>query len=87
MPETNDSKKGLQLLCQINDNNFVLFTANSSTRDKGISVFLNLGCQTAVNLDGGGSVALLYKSRASSSIDTIMGNGRNLSEVAYFSEK
>lgn len=86
MPESNESKIGLQLICQINDNNFALFTSSNSARNTGIEVFLNLGCKTAVNLDGGGSVALLFKSSTSSSFETIVGNGRSLPEAGYFSE-
>jgi len=86
MPGSNSSNKGLQLICQINDNNFVLFTSTSSTRNTAINKFLDLGCQTAVNLDGGGSVALLYKDKNSSDIKTVTGNNRSLPEVAYFSE-
>ena len=86
MPGSNDGKKGLQLLCQINDNNFALFTSASETRNKAIDVFMNLGCKTAVNLDGGGSVALLFKSANSNKIEVIVGNNRSLPEVGYFSE-
>jgi len=86
MPGGNETPKGLQLFCQINDNNFVLFTSGNETRNKGINLFLNLGCKTAVNLDGGGSIALIFKSSNSSQIDTIVGNGRSLPEVGYFSE-
>ena len=67
--------------------NFVFYTTQSGTRDQAIGIFMNLGCKTAVNLDGGGSVALLYKGRSSSAIETITGNGRHLTEVGYFSEK
>ena len=86
MPGDNEGKKGLQMLCQINNNNFVLFTSSNESRNTGINIFYDLGCQTAVNLDGGGSVALLFKSSNSSSIETIVGNGRSLPEVGYFSE-
>ena len=47
---------------------------------------LNLNCQTGTNLDGGGSIALLYQPSGSTSISTITGNGRSLTEVGYFSE-
>ena len=86
MPQSNNSKKGLQLFCQINENNFALFTARQETRNKGIEVFLSIGCKTAVNLDGGGSIALVYKPKGSSKIETIIGNGRDLPEAGYFSE-
>ena len=86
MPGGNNDLKGLQLLCQINDNNFVLFTAGNATRNTGINKFLELGCKTAVNLDGGGSVALIYKEKGSNEINTVIGNARSLPEVGYFSE-
>ena len=89
MPKGNDAKKGLQLICQINDNNFVLFTSNNSTRNIGIDVFLQLGCQTAVNLDGGGSVRLYYKEKGSSSFKSVIigsDGGRQFPEIGYFTE-
>ena len=86
MPGSNTENKGLQLLCQINDNNFALFTAKSEKRNTAINLFMKLGCQTAVNLDGGGSVALLYKSSKSNNVEVLIGNGRDLPEVGYFSE-
>ena len=86
MPGSNDSTKGLQMICQINSNNFIFYTSKSGTRNQAISLFLEQGCQTAVNLDGGGSVALLYKPSSSTSIETISGNGRSLPEVMYITE-
>ena len=47
---------------------------------------LDLKCYTGSNLDGGGSIALLFKSKSSNSIDTIIGNQRDLTEVGYFSQ-
>ena len=86
MPGNNSTEKGLQLLCQINENNYVLFTASKATRNTGINKFLELGCTTAVNLDGGGSIALVYKDKGTNTIKTIIGNSRSLPEVGYFSE-
>ena len=86
MPGGNNEKEKLQLLCQINNNNFILYTAKNDTRDTGIDLFMNLGCKTAVNLDGGGSTTLLFKSANSNNIEKLIGNSRNLPEVAYFSE-
>ncbi len=86
MPGTNSSKKGLQMMCQVNDNNFVFYTSSSGTRNEAIKIFLNLGCKTAVNLDGGGSVALLFKPSSSSNIETILGNSRSLPEAMYITE-
>jgi len=86
MPGSNSSSKGLQMMCQINDNNFLLFTARNATRNTAISKFLELGCKTAVNLDGGGSVALLYKTKDSKTVQVKTGNGRALPETGYFIE-
>ena len=63
MPGDNEGKKGLQMLCQINNNNFVLFTSSNESRNTGINIFYDLGCQTAVNLDGGGPL-LFYLNQA-----------------------
>lgn len=82
----NKTKIGLQMICQINENNFILFTAGNEAREVGINEFLKLGCQTALNLDGGGSIALLYKKPNSNEIIRVTGNGRQLSEVGYFTE-
>ena len=86
MPGSNFIELDLQLFCQINDNNFVLFTAHNETRENGIYTLLNLGCKTAVNLEGGGSIALLFKSKNSTEIQTLIGNSRRLPEVGYISE-
>lgn len=86
MPGTNNSKKGLQIICQINENNFLLFTSRDETRDKAISEFTKLGCQTAMNFDGGGSIALLYKDKNSNEFKNVIGGNRQLPEVGYFTE-
>lgn len=84
MPGGLNDKKGLQLICQINENNFLLFTSRDETRNKAITEFMNLGCQTAMNLDGGGSVALFYKDKNSTEIVNVIGGSRELPEVGYF---
>ena len=86
MPGSYSQKKGLQLICQINKNNFVLFTSSNESRNNAINLFTKLGCQTAFNLDGGGSIAVIYKSKNSETIKTAIGNNRSLTEVAYFTE-
>ena len=75
-----------QAICQIDNNNFILITGSGLTRQNMIDIMLKANCQTGTNFDGGGSIALLYKSKNSTSIETIIGNGRALSEVGYFSE-
>ena len=86
MPGGYTDKNGLQLLCQINENNFILFTSKNETRNNAITEFTKLGCKTAMNLDGGGSVALFYKDKNSNEIKTVIGGVRQLPEVGYFTE-
>ncbi len=86
MPGGFTDKKGLQIICQINDNNFLLFTSKNETRNKAIDEFTKLGCKTAMNLDGGGSVALFYKDKNSDNIVNVLGGARALPEAGYFTE-
>ena len=83
---TNNQPLRLQLICQINDNNFVVFTSSPVKRSVAINKFAALGCKTAVNLDGGGSIALLYKSKNSKSFKTVIGGARAIAEAGYFTE-
>ena len=78
------SRVGRQAICQINENNFALITGSALNRDDLINIMLSLNCQTGTNLDGGGSLALLYKSSSSNTIETVIGNNRSLTEVGYF---
>ena len=48
---------------------------------------LKANCKTGTNFDGGGSIALLYKAKGSTNIETLIGNGRQLTEVGYFVEE
>ena len=82
----NNAEIGLQLICQINDNNFALFSSSKTTRKNAINVLESIGCQTATNLDGGGSVALMYKEKNSSEFINVIGTGRQMPEVGYFTE-
>ena len=87
MPDPeNNTVESLQMICQINENNFVLFTSTSANRKTAINIFMKLGCITAVNLDGGGSRALLYKEKNSTEFKTITGGSRTLPEAGYFTE-
>ena len=47
---------------------------------------LNLNCKTGANLDGGGSIALIYKEKNSNEIKKVIGDSRSLTEVGYFSD-
>ncbi len=85
MPEPN-TKKNRQAICQVNTNNFILITGWSVNRSDLQNIMIKQNCQIGSNLDGGGSIALFFQNRGSTTISTIIGNGRDLSEVAYFSE-
>lgn len=75
------------VLCQIDRNNFAIFTSNGSHNVNDLnSVLTSLKCQTAINLDGGGSTALLFKSK-NGSLETINGGGRSIVDTLYFFEK
>ena len=75
-----------QAMCQIDKNNFILITGSNLSRTDLINIMLSANCRTGTNFDGGGSIALLYKSKNSNTIETIIGNGRALTEVGYFTE-
>ena len=73
-------------MCQINDNNFVLFTSANENRKVAIDLFVSLGCKTGFNFDGGGSIALIYKPKGSDKFTTVVGGLRELPEAGYFTE-
>ncbi len=75
-----------QAICQIDGNNFLLITGSELSRQDLIDIMLSANCQTGTNFDGGGSIALLFKSKNSTEIEVIIGNNRDLTEVGYFSE-
>ncbi len=75
-----------QAICQVDANNFVLITGSSLTRQKLIDIMLSLNCRTGTNLDGGGSIALIYKEKNSNEIKKVIGDSRSLTEVGYFSD-
>lgn len=75
-----------QAICQVDANNFVLITGTKLTRQNLIDIMLKLNCRTGTNLDGGGSIALLYKQAGSNEIKKVIGDSRSLTEVGYFSD-
>ena len=80
------TQKNRQAFCQVDSNNFILITGAGLSRADLISIMLQNNCKTGTNFDGGGSIALLYKSKNSNTIETIVGNRRALTEVGYFTE-
>lgn len=79
-------------ICQIDENNFVLYVGNSN----GIHAYMKelhdlFGCKIAVNLDGGGSSGMYYKTNKMSSIGEVYeyprDRGRKLADMLYFVEQ
>ncbi|MBO7078273.1 MAG: phosphodiester glycosidase family protein, partial [Bacilli bacterium] len=59
-------------ICQIDENNFVLYSGHSS----GIHDYMKelhdlFGCKTVVNLDGGGSTGMYYKTKSMTDVGTV----------------
>ena len=58
--------------------------------DKEVKIFAKylkeLGCKTAFNLDGGGSVKLYYKPKGTNDITTLHSTSRKSSTIMYFTE-
>jgi len=79
-------------ICQINENNFILFNNSFSSPRRGFSFvelqkyMLSLGCKYGYNLDGGGSIALMYKEQKSTNPTVVRGNGRRVADILYFHE-
>ena len=73
-------------LCQIDRNNFVLYSAPYGVVMKSTVNYLKrLGCQTAVAFDGGGSVSLYFKDRDKPA-QKIAGGTRDNIEILYVTE-
>jgi len=76
-------------LCQMDSNNFIII-ASGSGRTKNTVAFANmfkkLGCKTAINIDGGGSVNLLWKPRGTNNFKKLKGTSRSRPAVMYFTE-
>ena len=75
-------------VCQIDRNNFILFaTSNGSHNvDNLVSIFSAANCKTAINLDGGGSTAMVFKPKGGS-VEAITGGTRQIVDTFYFTEK
>ena len=74
---------------QLDDNRYVLLVAEGRMEGaKGMSlqeaqqIFLNLGCETAYNLDGGGSTSLYFQGKLINTPSD--GNERSVVDMIYF---
>ena len=74
------------VVCQIDRNNYIMLTMLSHDISELRTILPNLGCKTAFNLDGGGSITLVFKSK-NGNLETIQGGGRSIVDTFYFVEK
>lgn len=76
------------IFCQINTNNFAIVSTTSSDykTNRIKNLLTSLQCDTAVNMDGGGSVALVYKGQ-NETLKVITGGSREVVDTLYFTEK
>ena len=75
------------VLCEVNKNNFVIYSGGSSSFGSIASELKNqYGCTIAVNLDGGGSRKLYYKV-GSGGVTKRFGGGRAVPDMMYFVEQ
>ena len=77
--------KNRNIVCQINRNNWVILTGEVVSADA-INTLQNLGCKTAVNMDGSSSVSLHFKGKTGS-LEKIHGGTRAVVDTLYFTEK
>ena len=79
-----------QGICQIDKNNFI-FISNKSSKSAGFSMktlstlMVELGCTTGFNVDGGGSVSLLFKDKTNN-INALINSSRPIADIIYFHE-
>ena len=84
-----------QAICQIDGNNYVMYTSITTAGfDQVAQVFVNIGCKTAFNLDGGGSTSLFikrpnstYATKVKCSDGSNHDTCRSIVEGIYFTEK
>lgn len=81
--------KRKQALCQLDSHNFIVVTGSS----KGMMDYphfqrylIDLGVVTAVEFDAGGSSTVMYKPKNSPTMKKLVGGGRTLSMMMYFTE-
>ncbi len=76
------------MVCQIDWNNYAVITANGISGISAANVAYNkLGCKKLIQLDGGGSITLLYKDKSNSIISSTIVSDRYMSDMLYFVEQ
>ena len=80
----------LQGICQINENNFVFVTDIYGSSRAGFTYkelanyMVSLGCKNGYNMDGGGSVQLIFKPSNGTQQKLITQNNRKIPDIIYF---
>lgn len=78
-------------LCQVDAHNFVLTAEYDNPKNIAYELHKLFNCRTVVNLDGGGSSAMFYKTNKMSNAETIRfidkGDNRYLADMLYFAEQ
>ncbi len=85
------NKKGGEsrtMICPMDRNNFVLFSAyNYSFENAAYLAYNILGCQTLINIDGGGSRTLIFKKKSAIDKNQCITTERELADMLYFVEQ
>ena len=75
-------------VCQIDKNNFVFASITEHMTFRKLQEYMDgLGCYTAFNNDGGGSLALWYKTSTDSKVKSKVTTPRKTGDVLYFVEQ
>ena len=92
---SNNQSAYREAICQINTNNYVVLTSITAKRLSEVSTILQkIGCKTAFNLDGGGSISMFYKQSNTTSVTKVKCSDgsshntcRSVVDGIYFIEK
>ena len=82
-----DNGTNRTVLCQFDANNFILFSGHGVLKNVAAKLKSENGCKYAVNLDGGGSRKLYYKTNTQASMTKRFGGSRYVPDMLYFVEQ
>ena len=85
-----ESDENLTLVCQIDANNFALFSGKAGRTTTLAEMWYYFGCRIGANLDGGGSARLYHKNSNSGATSIWVNNSdrnRNIADILYFVEQ
>ncbi len=85
---TSSDKNNRTVLCQIDENNFVIYSGGELTFGQIGRAFKDkYNCKVAYNFDGGGSRKLYYKTGSMSEAKKVFGGSRAVPDMMYFVEQ